>query len=236
MFETPEKAAKATAPASIALKVHTKHSLRASGEARHELPADPVVHDVQSRGAVEIAVKATRSLVRHLKDALELRLGTAVPKDHGLSNWLARHARAQLVQHAVVPDGRTPMERYNTNREVAEFGERIWWMPLQNGWPAWGARFKDGWYLGSCEGSKETLVLTPTGVVRTRTWRRRPLSERWTKEMLKCTASEVQPNAWNLGEARIGIRASVAQESDRGFPLSLLEKQWERIRETAGNR
>ena len=36
-------------------------------------------------------------------------------------------------------------------------------------------------------------------------------------------AHEVQPNAWNWnpGEARIGIQAPVAQESDRGFPPPL---------------
>ena len=217
-FETPEKAAKAKAAAPMALKVHTEHSLRASGEARLELPAD----------------KVTQSLVRHLKSALEFRLGTAVPDDHDLMIWLVRHALAQLVRHVVGPDGRTPMERYNGGAcagLMAEFGERIWWLPLQrsgNGWPSWGARFDDGWYLGSCEGSKETLVLTPTGVVRTRIWRRRPLSERWTKEMLKCTASEVQFDAWNRSEARIWIQAPVAQESVPEFPTPLRTRNFRR--------
>ena len=202
-------------------------ALTAAGEARHELPAGPAVHGVQSHGAVEDAVKVTKSLVRTLQDALEFRLGTAVPDDHGLLSWLVRHAVCVSRRILVGPDGRTSVDRYIDGAcggSMVEFGERIWWMPLQrtgNGWPAWGARFEDGWYLGSCEGSRETLVLTPAGVVRTRTLKRRPTSERWTKEMLTCTASEVEPNASNPGEARIGIRAPVAQESERGFPPPL---------------
>ena len=44
-------------------------------------------------------------------------------------------------------------------------------------------------------------------------------AEGFKEEILKRTISEVQPDAWNPGEARIGIQAPTAQESDRGFPL-----------------
>jgi hypothetical protein len=108
------------------------------------------------------------------------------------------------------PDERTTGRK--SNPAVAEFGEAVWWMPLQTTatqLPPLGARFEEGFYVGLADGSAESLILTPTGLVKCRSVRRRPLSERWSQAILETTASELQPNSLRPGEARIGIRAPV---------------------------
>ena len=75
---------------------------------------------------------------------------------------LVKHAAAVYRLYAVGADGRTPWER-NTGRRskaaVAEFGEAVWWMPLQTTstqLPPLGARFEEGFYMGVADGSPES--------------------------------------------------------------------------------
>ena len=75
--------------------------------------------------------------------------------------------------------------------------------------PPLGARFEDGFYVCLADGSAESLILTPTGLVKGRSVRRRPPSKRWSPTILATIASELQPNNLQPGEARIGIRAPV---------------------------
>ena len=54
--------------------------------------------------------------------------------------------------------------------------------------------FEEGFYIGTNDGSAENLVLTPTGIVKCRTIRRKPPRERWCRSLLEITgASEMQP-------------------------------------------
>ena len=84
-------------------------------------------------------------------------------------------------------------------------------MPLQTSatkLPPLGARFEEGFFIGPCDGSAETLVLTTTGLVRCRTIRRKPPRERWSQKLLEITeASELQPSTLDKSQRRIGIRA-----------------------------
>ena len=182
------------------------------------VPEKAAAGDPQTNGAAEVGVQLLKGYVRTLKDALEYQLGEKIPAEHGLMTLLVRQAAAIYRMYAVGADGRTPGER-NTGRRprpaVAEFGESVWWMPLQTTatqLPPLGARFEDGFYVGLADGSCESLILTKTGLVRCRTVRRRPPSERWNRAILDTTASEMQPNSLRSGEARIGIRAPVDVE------------------------
>lgn len=181
--------------------------------------------DPRSNGAAEMGVRLLKGLVRTLKDALEARLGKAVPASHGLITWMVRYASSVYCRYTVGRDGRTPHERLTGRKfrgAVAEFGEAVWWMPLQphGCLPPLGARFEPGWYLGPVEGQAQSYIMTETGVVRTRTIRRRPPRERWAASELleKGTATVLQPNALRPGEARIGIRAPIHLPEPVGLP------------------
>ena len=163
--------------------------------------------------------------VRTLKDALEYNLShdaessagsetPVIPATSGLMTLLVKYAAVSQRLYCIGTDGRTPYERSTGRRHnpaTAEFGESVWWMPLQtstNKLPPLGARFEEGFFIGPCDGSAETLVLTPTGLVRCRTIRRKPPRERWSQKLLELTeASELQPSTLDRSQRRIGIRA-----------------------------
>ena len=95
-------------------------------------------------------------------------------------------------------------------------------VPLQrpaNRLPPSGARFEEGYYLGFADGTSESYILTTTGVVKSRTLRRRPLSEQWDAKLLEIDGiSVLQPNGVHPGETHIGIRALVRCEPVLGEP------------------
>ena len=177
-------------------------------------------------------MRVFKNSVRTLKDALEHNLSTAttvvrIPPTSGLMSLLVRQASAVQRMFSVGADGRTPHERSTGRRHrpaVAEFGEAIWWMPLQTTatrLPPLGARFEEGFYMGPSDCSADTLVLTETELAHCRTIRRRPPSERWTTKLLDITAvSELQPNSLDANQSRIGIRAPVTVEPVVGEPAA----------------
>ena len=132
---------------------------------------------------------------------------------------LVKYAAVSQRLYCLGNDGRTPYERSTGRRHnpaAAEFGESVWWMPLQtstNKLPPLGARFEEGFFIGPNDGSAETLVLTPTGLVRCRTIRRKTPKERWSRSILEITgASELQPSTLDESQRRIGIRAPLVVE------------------------
>jgi len=189
------------------------------------VPESSAEGDPQSNGAAENAVRIMKGLVRSAKDALETRIGRPLPSDHGLITWIVPYVAAMYRRCAIGIDGRTPSERLTGRRfggRVAEFGEKIWWMPLQTNasqLPPLGARFESGWYLGPLAGSALHQILTATGAVKSRTVRRRPPSERWGDDILETgKATEMQPNAFQPGEVRLGIRAPVHRAVPSSVP------------------
>ena len=58
---------------------------------------------------------------------------------------------------------------------MAQFGERVWWMPLQLG--PLDSRFEQGRCLGPIGGSNTVLVGTASGVVGARIIKRLPPGE-----------------------------------------------------------
>ena len=63
--------------------------------------------DPRTNGAAEMGVRLLKGLVRTLKDALETRLGKALPDSHGLITWLVRYASAVYCRYTVGRDGST---------------------------------------------------------------------------------------------------------------------------------
>ena len=120
------------------------------------------------------------------KVVVESASGAEVPADHDLLAWLVPYAASMHFRFAVGRDGKTAYERNVGRRAVpplAQFGERVWWMPLKPSNRHLGpldARFEQGRYLGPRDGSNTVLVGTASGVVKARTIKRLPPGERWT--------------------------------------------------------
>ena len=98
---------------------------------------------------------------------------------------------------------------------LAQFGERVWWMPLQPSnrrLSPLDSRFEQGRYLGPMDGWNTVLVGTASGVVKARTIKRLLPGERWNGSLLdEALDSESTPNALEDDGGRVGIRAPVLQ-------------------------
>ena len=174
--------------------------------------------DPQPNGAAESSVNVVKGHVRSIKLAVESASGVEVPANRDLLTWLVSYATSMRRRFSVGRDGKTAFERNAGRRAVhplAQFGERVWWMPLQPSNRRLGpldSRFEQGRYLGPMDGSITVLVGTASGVVKARTIKRLPPGERWTVSLLdEAQGSEVTPNALEDDGGRVGIRAPVLQ-------------------------
>ena len=167
-----------------------------------------------------MAVGVMKGYIRSIKDGLDHHVGYRLPDSHPLLTWIARHAAHTYRLFNVGPDGRTPAARLSGVRSrphcIAELGERVWWMPLQSqgGRGPLEARCEDGFYVGRNGTSNESLIITETGVVRARTFWKRPLSERWSPDLYKCSASVIQPSSVDPSVTTIGIKAPIWMPDD----------------------
>ena len=174
--------------------------------------------DPQSNGAAESSVNVVKGHVRSIKLAVKSSSSVEVPADHDLLTLLVPYAASMHRRFAVGRDGKTAYER-NVGRSavppLAQFGERVWWMPLQPSNRRLGpldSRFEQGRYLGPTDGSNTVHVGTASGVVKARTIKRLPPGERWTGSLLdQALGSEMTPNAVGDDDGRVGIRALVLQ-------------------------
>ena len=173
--------------------------------------------DHQSNGAA-VSLVVVKGHVRSIKLAVESASGVEVPADHDLLTWLVSYATSMHRRFSVGRDGKTAYERNVGRRAVrplAQFCERVWWMPLQPSNRRLGpldSRFEQGRYLGPMDGSNTMLVGTASGVVKVRTIKRLPPGERWTGSLLdEAQGSELTPNALEDDGGRVGIRAPVLQ-------------------------
>ena len=100
-------------------------------------------------------------------------------------------------------DGRTAFELHAGRpyrRQLVEFGERVYFMPIRPG----GARqakldpkWQDAAFIDIRDRSDEMLIMTPSGVYKTRNVRRRPELERWDFEFL----TTLKGTPWNPNPA-----------------------------------
>ena len=99
--------------------------------------------------------------------AVESASGVEVPADNDLLTWLVPYSTSMHLRFSVGRDGKTTHERLVERRAVpplAQFGERLWWMPLQPStvvWALWIQGFEQGSYLVPMNGSNEYLLALP---------------------------------------------------------------------------
>ena len=119
-----------------------------------------------------------------------------------------------MSRYQVGRDGRTAYELHAGKphrRQLVEFGERVYFMPRQ---AKLDPKWQDGAFIGIRDRSDEMLIMTTSGVYKTRNVRRRPESERWDFEFLMT----LKGTPWNPNPAA-GEMAADALPADMAVPM-----------------
>ena len=140
-----------------------------------------------SNGAAESAVSMAGKGIRKLRIALENNYKIKLPSNHQVVPWLVLHAGFCHNRYQLGHDGRTPYSRIRGkpfNAPICEFAESIWYkIPKRLIGPdlnKWDDKWSVGVFLGVRTSSNEIYVGTGSGIVKCRTIRRRPASQRWS--------------------------------------------------------
>ena len=153
-----------------------------------------------------------------------------VPADHDVLTWLVPYATSTHRGFAVGRDGKTAYER-NVGRGAVP----SWHSSNECGGclcshPTLDSRFEQGRYLGPMDGSNTVLVGAANGVVKARTTKRLPPSERWTGSLLnEALGSELTPSALEDDGGGVGIRAPVLQPH-AAVPLPPVVPEFRQVR------
>ena len=184
------------------------------------LVENPPAHDPQANGEIERAVRDVKGQIRALKIGLEMRLREDVDARWKILEWMVPHASDVLNRFNMGKDGKTPHYRVHHKffkAPVFEFGEQVWAKPLRetnwtkmNNDPKRKLSLKSNWIEGTWVGfsskSNEHLIVTPDGgpVLRVRTVRMRPPSERWSLTAIRgVQATPDVPNPKDGNQQRI---------------------------------
>ena len=183
-------------PAILALKQAVRESMPTVEFVMEESP----VEEHQSNGTIEVTVREIQKQVRVMKSALEERMKCEVPSRHPMA-FLVEHAERLMSRYQVGCDGRTAYEMHagKPYRRQAKLD------------PKW----QDGAFIGIRDRSDEMLIMTTSGVYKTRNVRRRPESERWDFEFLMT----LKGTPWNPNPAA-GEMAADALPADMAVPMS----------------
>ena len=163
---------------------------------------DATPYSSQSNGATERGAQSVQGQVRVTKIALEQRLQKDVQSTWPIMQWIVEHAGTVLTYFEVGHDGKTADQRFYGKRasvSTTEFGEQMWYMlpKTKSGKKQkLSTKWRDGTYLGISRKSGEALVANSEGdVIKIRTLRRRPLSERWSHVKVKnVKGTPLRPN------------------------------------------
>ena len=135
--------------------------------------------DPRSSGAAESSANVVKGHVRSIKLAVESASGAEVPADHDLLTWVS-NATSMHRRFSVGRDGKSAYER-NVGKCVGS----PWHTSVTECGGCLCSRFGQARYLGPMDGSDTVLVGTASGgVVKARTIKRLPSSERWTGSLL----------------------------------------------------
>ncbi|CAK0865658.1 unnamed protein product, partial [Prorocentrum cordatum] len=152
------------------------------------VPEEAPAYDSASDGLAEVAVREVKGASRSLRVALPLLRGTDIPNDHPVLTWLVAHAAGCINRGKIGADGRTPRERHKGKafrKVLPPFGEIIVFLPSARRDTKFEERWKIGVFLGAIEKSSEMLVGYDGSVVRARSIRRRPPSQRADAALLR---------------------------------------------------
>ena len=149
----------------------------------------------QAQGAVGNSQQLLYAQVRTLPQDLADRYGTLVPITSPLFTWLVKHAQFLLNNFAIRSDGLTPFERRWSKRytsALCKFGEIVL-CRLRGKQPKADPSWVPGLWLGRDTSADMRIVGTTSGVFKTRSIRRLPVSEQVDKQLLK----DFQAKPWD---------------------------------------
>lgn len=160
--------------------------------AKEETP----VEEHQSNGTIERAVDSIAGIVRTQKLALEKNYGVDLSWDHAVLPWLIGYSGTALSLFEVGSDGCTAYERVKGKtyrRELPSFGASVCYLPADRKRGHLNkvqAKWLSGIYLGPMVASGELFVGTKDGVLKARSVKRRPKTDRHDKAMLDAMRGE----------------------------------------------
>ena len=149
----------------------------------------------QAQGAVGNSQQLLYAQVRTLRQDLADRYGTLVPITSPVITWLVKHAQFLLNNFAIRSDGLTPFERRWSKRYTSalfKFGEIVL-CRLRGKQPKADPSWVPGLWLGRDTSADMHIVGTTSGVFKTRSIRRLPVSEQVDKQLLK----DFQAKPWD---------------------------------------
>ena len=203
-------------PANLALK----QAVRESMPTVEFVMEESLVEEHQSNCTVEVTVREIQKQVILMKSALEERMKCEMLWRRPILAFLKEHAGKIMSRYQVGRDGRTAYELHAGKpyrRQLVEFGERVYFMPIRPGSarqakldPKW----QDGAFIGITDRSDEMLIMTPSGVYKTRNVRKRFELERWDFKFL----TTLKGTPWNLNPAA-GEMAADALSADMAVPM-----------------
>ena len=170
-----------TEPAIVALKRVVGHILTTKF-GTEIVPEEASMGDSSSNGLAEHAVREVKAKARSLAHGLKRLLGQELEPTHPVVTWLIQWAAMTINIGRRGIDGKTPWERRHgrpCRRSIAEFGEKILWLPTGKHKSHLDERYLPGVFLGIALHSNDIMVGRENGSVGlARSFRRLPESQR----------------------------------------------------------
>jgi hypothetical protein len=157
-----------------------------------------------SNGAVEQTVQIVQHKIRALKLEVDEKYGIKVGPTHVLLGWMIRHASWLIARFQDKKNSMTSyMIRNGTTYkgDLVPFGESVLFRdPVERGSKGKiSAKWMKGIWVGRAERNNEHLLLTPDGLKKARTIRRRIPSQAYDKEYLhQCFGRPWEPGEKSL--------------------------------------
>ena len=151
------------------------------------IPEESPVGDHQANGEIENAIKELEKQIRVLKLGLEQKIQLVLKDDHPLMAWLPEYAGFLLSRFQVAADGKTAYERLkgkSYRRELVDYGEQVMFMPVVHGGKLskLDTKWSFGRFCGIRPRTNEMYIMTPDGILKTRSVRRLPEPDRWKQD------------------------------------------------------
>ena len=153
----------------------------------------------QSQGNVERFHQLLFSQARAIRLQVELNFEVKTGHQHPIVTWVVRHAAWLLIMYLIHSNGLTSYQRrWNDAHQppLCDFGEAVLFRLATNqvqNRKKYESRWFEGLWLGRETSTNEILAGTSTGIFKTRSIRRLPLSDRSPKELLNA----IKATPWN---------------------------------------
>jgi len=205
---------------------------RGEGSGRWIAEFSPVKSSA-SNGVVERGIQSAQGQIRTIKDGLESRWKREIAAVECIVPWIVEWSAHVLNRFEVGKDGRTAYERCKGKQAKhlgIEFGEAVLWRRKPSG-GALGklsVAWSNGVFLGIKGLRGEVIVSDSSGVCKTRTVQRRPISDRWdiaSSDLVRYVPWKVNENDEKAdGEVLVAIKLTdeeiAEQVRERDIDLS----------------